>query len=57
MSVASTFLFGAGEDLFRKKAENGNKYFKMTSLFRKNGIFRNKYYYSFEKVAEKLEFN
>ena len=33
-------LSGAGEDLFRKKAENGNKY-----------------YYSFEKVAEKLEFS
>ena len=37
------------ENLFRKMAENGNKSFKMTSLFRKNGIFRNKYHYSFEK--------
>ena len=35
--------------MFRKMAENGNKYFKMTSLFRKNGISRNKHYYSFEK--------
>ena len=37
------------ENLFRKMAENGNKSFKMTSLFRKNGISRNKHYYSFEK--------
>ena len=32
------------ENLFRKMAENGNKSFKMTSLFRKNGIFRNKHH-------------
>ena len=39
-------IFGAGGDLFRKKAENGNKYFKKTGLFRKNSDFRNKHYYS-----------